>query len=123
MDINRLLSEELTYELIIRNLPAQNTVADKRVFLKNAFMIEKSGYISSYRPVQLDNVVEIYGQKLIDLSNEIEQFDFENKDNEYEKIYSRLLEIHVKLKGILIINDLHEGLVAEMPTRCLFLVD
>lgn len=86
MDINRLLSDELSYELLIRNLPTTGTVADKRVLLRNAIRMERSGCLPSYSTVQLDFETElgVCTDKLKDLANSIEQFDVNNKDNEYK---------------------------------------
>lgn len=124
MDINRLLSDELSYELFIRNLPTGGTVADKRVLLRNAFRVERSGMLPSYTPVRLECETElrICTEKLRDLANNIKQFDVNNKDNEYQRIYSRLIHITGRIKRIPVSGEQTE-MIAEMNGHSLILLD
>nr|CAI5849389.1 unnamed protein product [Callosobruchus analis] len=41
MEVNRLLGDELTYELQVRELPIGNTVAEKRMLLREALRMER----------------------------------------------------------------------------------
>lgn len=126
MDINRLLSDELSYELRVRNLPVGNTVADKRVLLRNAFRIERSGFTPSYRPVELDVGLEIETcrRKLTDLARDIENFDLENRDNEYKRLYTRLVHVNGRLKRLPVSSeDERWGELSELSTWCLLLLE
>lgn len=124
MDINRLLSDELSYELLIRNLPTAGTVADKRVLLRNAIRMERSGCLPSYSTVQLDFELElrICTDKLKELANSIEQFDVNNRDNEYKRLYSRLLHITSRIKRIPV-PVTHSERIAEINVRSLILLE
>lgn len=124
MDINRLLRDELSYELNIRNLPIDNTVADMRVLLRNAIRCEKSGYPPEYPSVRLDadREIEICSKKIDELTQDIENFNFENKLNEHKRIHSRLLHLNNRINRITAGSDKQE-VVKELFSRCLFLLD
>lgn len=124
MDINRLLSDELSYELLIRNLPTGGTVADKRILLRNAIRMERTGCLPNYSTVQLDFETElrVCTDKLNDLANNIERFDTNNKDNEYRRIYSRLIHITSRIKRIPV-SGTHSETITGMNTRSLILLE
>lgn len=120
MDVNRLLSDELSYELRARNLPSEGTVANKRMMLRNALHMERSGSLPSYLPVNLDieSEIEICGRKLLDLARDIENFDEANRDNEFRRIYSRLVHVTTRLKRLPVnVEDVHRAMIAELYTR------
>ncbi|VEN52736.1 unnamed protein product, partial [Callosobruchus maculatus] len=102
MEVNRLLGDELTYELEIRGLPITGTVAEKRTLVRDIFRAEHAGETappdSSKFPSQLE--LEVCEKKLKELRRDIENFDFANKDNEHKRIYSRLLHIRGRLNRI-----------------------
>ncbi|KAJ8914830.1 hypothetical protein NQ315_014842 [Exocentrus adspersus] len=54
MEVNRLLGDELAYELSIRNLPIGNTVEEKRMLLREALRKEKSNLMTVPQTVLLD---------------------------------------------------------------------
>lgn len=124
MDINRLLSDELSYELLVRNLPTQGTVADKRVLLRNAIRLERSGSLPSNSPadLQIDSEIAICSEKLENLNFDMEHFDFANKDNEYKRIFSRLVHVGARIKRIPITEG-HREIISELTTRSLLLVE
>lgn len=121
MDINRLHSDELSYELLVRNLPVTGTVADKRILLRNAMRVEKAGLLPSYTPIRLnvESELGICAEKLAALSFEIKKFDINNKENEYKRIYSRLIHLNGRIKRILG----GEQFTEELNIRCLLLLE
>ncbi|KAF5284684.1 hypothetical protein FQR65_LT13460 [Abscondita terminalis] len=71
MEINRLLNDELTYELHVRNAPTDGTVDVKRSRLRDVLKCERLANVSLESPVVLDsdNEISICGSKLNDLTN------------------------------------------------------
>lgn len=103
MEVNRLLGDELGYELFIRGLPVRNTVAERRTMLREALRVEKQqGIITISSRVQLDVMLEldICQQKLEDLEQDILEFDQQNRVNEFKRINTRLLHISSRLGRI-----------------------
>lgn len=123
MDINRLLSDELSFELFVRNLPTGGTVADKRVLLRNAIRVEKSGFMPSYAPVQFDLISELgtCTEKLESLASDIQKFDSNNKENEYKRIYSRLIHLNNRITKISVRDNQH--ITSDLNMRCLLLLE
>lgn len=99
MDVNRLLGDELAYELYVRGYPVGNTVAEKRVALRNALRLEGESAVTTRFDLALDSVEEkdICERKLNELEQAIINFDFRNRDNEYKRISSRLAHIAGRL--------------------------
>lgn len=98
MDPNRLLSDELTFELRMRRLPVGNTVAEKRAVLREALKEEKSGKTYSFQ-MNLDfgTELEICRSKLEDLEKDVLRFNHSNRENEFKRIFSRLLHVTSRL--------------------------
>lgn len=76
MDIYRLLSDELAYELLIRNL-SLGTVQENRARLSRALQKETSAPLSIDWPIAKE--FDICNQKLVNLANDICNFNTENR--------------------------------------------
>lgn len=102
MDPNRLLSDELTYELMIRGVPTAGTVTEKRVKLRNCLRSEQDDDSTSNLDFPLVPAAEldICKRKLQELKTMIENFDVSNYQNEYARIGSRLTHVHRRLGRI-----------------------
>lgn len=120
MDVNRLLSDELTYELSVRGLPVGKTVAEKRTTLREAMKTEKrTGERKSIQiALNVATELEICEGKITDLEEAIVQFNDENKDNEFSRIYSRLLHLSLRLGRIQGRNVDEEIARLELVNRC-----
>lgn len=102
MEVNRLLSDELKYELIIRNLPLGRTVEENRVTLRIALRTEREGFRPQYNLDIVDPLeeLEICNEKIEILETDIHKFNHTNKENEYKRITSRLLHVIQRLSRI-----------------------
>nr|CAI5870154.1 unnamed protein product [Callosobruchus analis] len=89
MEVNRLLGDELTYELQVRELPIGNTVAEKRMLLREALRMERL------------NLKTFPGKY-------IASFDSDNRENDFRRIYSRLLHVSGRLARLQPNPDLEE---------------
>lgn len=91
MDIYRLLSDELVYELYIQNLPSRGTVPENRARLASALRLEASS-VTAGAPTCIDlppiREFKVCNQKLVALSNDIWNLDTLNSSNEYKKIFN-----------------------------------
>nr|CAI5858682.1 unnamed protein product [Callosobruchus analis] len=102
MEVNRLLGDELTYELLIRGLPIGNTVAEKRALLRDALRVEKENLSA---PPQhgcgiAQEELPKCSTKLRELKEAILHFDVENRENEFKRIYTRLLHVSGRLSRL-----------------------
>lgn len=99
MEVNRLLGDEVTYELSIRGLPVEGTLDRKRAVLREALKEERSGIRSSHCAVNLDPLHEmsICSGKLGDLEDSIKCFNSSNRVNEYKRISARLIHLNLRL--------------------------
>lgn len=103
MEINRLLGDELAYELYIRGLPVPQTVNERRFSLRGAFRMERDGLASSIGICSfLDPTQEltICTAKLNELVGDMQHFNRENQDNEYKRISTRLCHLRLRLGRI-----------------------
>lgn len=102
MEVNRLLRDELIYELQIRGATVAETVADNRQILRRAIMQNTSGQQCIEVPYNRDIDQELYicNIKLAGLIEDIEAFDSTNRRNEYERIASRLIHVRDRLSRI-----------------------
>lgn len=93
MDVNRLLSDELTYELLVRGCVIGDTVAEKRAALREAQRIERIIGIRSHPTVVLDRDQEknICEHKLNDIEMALTRIDYGNIENEFKRLLSRLI--------------------------------
>lgn len=102
MEINRLRSDELTWELTIRACEVGSTVEQKRSQLRDALQRD----LPDNPNVQLDPSVElsICSAKLDELVGHIQEFDETNRHNEFKRINSRLLHIEGRLGRVVPLN-------------------
>lgn len=91
MEVNRLLGDELTYELAIRGASVDGTVVDKRQRLRE---------LLSARALDASSELHICRTKMEELGADLLKFDMNNKHNEYLRIYSRLLHIIGRLNNL-----------------------
>lgn len=107
MEVNRLLGDELSYEIAIRGLNVEGPVTEKRAVLRGLLRCERSGQTVSIcvDTLEPDSELEICGTKLLELSGDIDNFDVNNKVNEYKRIYSRLLHVNGRLSRIKASNE------------------
>ncbi|KAJ8964621.1 hypothetical protein NQ317_003848 [Molorchus minor] len=103
MEVNRLLGDELTYELQIRNLNITGTCLKK---------------------VNLDgeNELTVCSKKLEELKLGILNFDFGNRDNDFKRIYSRLLHVSSRLRRIACDNQNQVDLKGDLVSLCAQLI-
>lgn len=101
MDVNRLLSDELSYELVIRDCSEGRTVEEKRNLLRAALRRDDSQE-HELTTVRMDPKQEctICTIKLDELSGHIEDFDISNKENDYRRISTRLEHVRQRLHRI-----------------------
>lgn len=102
MEINRLLAEELRYELRVRGIPTRRTVEDNRKTLRGVMRNEQEGYFFENLASELDPVDEllICEMKIQHLEEDIKNFDYINRENEYRRIKSRLIHVIQRLKRL-----------------------
>nr|CAI5866081.1 unnamed protein product [Callosobruchus analis] len=102
MEVNRLLSDELTYELEVRNLPIGSTVNEKRMLLRDVFRKERLKLAES--PNKCSKLAEferpICEGKLEDLRQSIASVDHDNRENEFRRIYTRLTHVSGRLSRL-----------------------
>jgi transposase InsO family protein len=101
MDVNRLRSDELSYELIIRNVDPGTTVLDKRSQLRHA--LRENYTVLSNLPTPLcdtDHELQVIASKLDELGEEIIEFNTENKENDMARIHTRLTHAQRRLYRI-----------------------
>lgn len=101
MEVNRLLSDELSYELSIRGITAGSNVKEKRVLLREVLQRERTSQSTSrgveYTSSSDSKELNICSIKLDELSGRIEDFDNNNRENEYKSIKTRLHHIQGRL--------------------------
>ncbi|KAL3279473.1 hypothetical protein HHI36_016983 [Cryptolaemus montrouzieri] len=102
MEVNRLLSNELAYELPIRKLPSSGNVADKRIDLRGALRAEKAGEREVPSSCNFNPSYELTfcSSKLAELQEMIERFNISNRTNEFKRISTRLLHVEGRLSRI-----------------------
>nr|CAH7765516.1 unnamed protein product [Callosobruchus chinensis] len=99
MEVNRLLGDELTYELQLRGLPIGNTVSVKRTLLYDAIRAERLNVAQAPRICTFPPgpELQICESKLVDLEKSIVHFDRDNRDNEFRRICTRLTHVLERL--------------------------
>lgn len=122
MDINRLLSDELSWELLIRNCDTTGTVDQKRSRLRTLFRLEQQGNMTRYPSPDLDVEAElaICTRKLMELESDIHRFNHDNADNEYRRIHSRILHVLGRLN--LLVCDDRVADIKSLATICVELI-
>lgn len=119
MEINRLLSDELAYELQIRGLPVGATVEERRFQLRRAFREEKENNIEAPNTTNLPAIEEFNTckMKMIYVEEEIRTFDSDNRKNEYERLNTRLTHVIFRLCRITPENDEQKHILAELISK------
>lgn len=102
MEVNRLLGTELAYELRIRGIPIPEKVADRRIALREVLRQEKENGTSTEININLDfeEEMKICRKKTKELGEAIEDFDPENAENDFRRIYSRLAHLNQRIERI-----------------------
>lgn len=119
MEVNRLLSDELTYELQIRGCEIPSTVADKRSLLRQVLSSEQRDSVVAEIPnFDIDSEFKICQVKLDELLGGIQEFDNSNADNEYKRIKSRLLHILGRINRITVDSNAHEKKKKHLSEFC-----
>lgn len=99
IDPYRLLSDELSYELMIRGIVTSGTVAEKRLRLRNRMRSEQDDDFDC--PLDPTAELDICNRKLRDLKQAIDNFDIENYLNDYARISTRLMHIYKRLGRVI----------------------
>lgn len=125
MEVNRLLGDEIVYELTIRGLPVQRLVNDNRATLRGALRMERQGILSSFHMLDLnpEQEFDICRRKIQDLGNDLARFERGNADNEYKRIQSRLFHVHLRLRRIPVGREVSEEDQKVLLGDCLRLID
>lgn len=107
MEVNRLTSDELSYELQIRGCQTEGSVQQKRSLLRYALREEREGRatVPTSTTLTASDELSICGSKLTNLEEEVKAFDFDNRKNEFERLYSRLRHVILRLDRICPEND------------------
>lgn len=125
METNRLLGDEIVYELLIRGLPVQKTVQENRITLRGALRCERDGVPSFIDTTHLEPNLEldVCNNKLLDLKKDVQEFDMSNKINEIKRIKSRLIHIKNRLHKIPHMTQDREKFRHNLVGLCLSLID
>lgn len=101
MEVNRLLGDELSYELRVRNAPDEGTVQEKRSRLRGLLRIERLGGSLTMVPiVGVDTELETCRIKINELTLLVHNFDRGNAANEHSRIQSRIIHVTNRLNRI-----------------------
>ncbi|KAJ8979348.1 hypothetical protein NQ317_016077 [Molorchus minor] len=119
MEVNRLLSDELSYELRIRGLTVHATVEEKRAALRRVFRTERENNITVASVILLpvENELEVCRSKLTYLGEEIVTFNYDNRRNEFERLYTRLMHVHLRLGRVRPENDSQNRQRSELVVK------
>ncbi|XP_045482562.1 uncharacterized protein LOC123686454 [Harmonia axyridis] len=112
MDVNRLLNDELTYELQLRGqVIIPSTVMLKRSLLRQVLKLNLPLQPTGMNPT-LD--IESCQNKLTDLLEAIQHFDTENTTKEYTRISTRLIHIQRRLNFIITKNETESQMIEHL---------
>ncbi|KAF5300417.1 hypothetical protein FQA39_LY02216 [Lamprigera yunnana] len=111
--INCLRYDELKHELLIRGITPKSSVSENTTLVQKSFQ----KVFVSLSLINSQDQLQVCESKLNDLAQDIEDIDLRNADNEYERIYSRLLHIHGRLQRLQLIDG-QEGEHEELCDRC-----
>ncbi|XP_045476972.1 uncharacterized protein LOC123682415 [Harmonia axyridis] len=111
MDVNRLLNDELTYELQLRGQIIPSTVMLKRSLLRQVLKLNLPLQPTGMNPT-LD--MESCQNKLTDLLEAIKHFDTGNTTNEYTRISTRLIHIQRRLNFIITENETESQMIEQL---------
>ncbi|KAK4884501.1 hypothetical protein RN001_000772 [Aquatica leii] len=101
MDVNRLLSDDLDFELKRRGIPNEGTIDDKRAKLRARMRVEREVNVSFPKLViDTQEQLQICNTKLVDLESEIVSSGQPMAQNEYKRIKSRLIHVYNRLEVV-----------------------
>lgn len=116
MDPCRFLSDELSYELMIRGIPTTGIVADKSTKFQNCLRAEQGEDPLTDFPLDPQAEQKICTEKLTELAQLIEVLDDSKYQYEYARIGTRLTHIHKRLGRI---TDSRSKIkIAELIEKC-----
>lgn len=120
MDAHRLLSDELTHELLIRGSEVGSTVAEKRSLLRQELQRERTAQEVQYAQVYFEPGQELNtcATKLEELHGSIQDFDKDHAESERKRIRSRLLHVLGRLKRVTPEKHEHELRKTNLTTFC-----
>ncbi|KAJ8966830.1 hypothetical protein NQ317_006272 [Molorchus minor] len=106
--------------IIIRNSLIDGTVHQKRSALREAI---RDGRVPIF--YELDPIVELTtcSQKITNLSDELANFDYLNKDNEKQRISSRLVHLQGRLNRIIETDESQKQTKIHLLSQCSQLFD
>lgn len=125
MRVNYLLSNELDWELLIREVdPKNRTVDEKRKLLRTKLNIETVNPKLSYPRVCFDSSIEleVCEEKLDDLNSILEKFEGKPLTAVYNRLKTRFLHVLRRL-NYLEDNDIVPERVDTLKSRCLKLLN
>lgn len=102
MDVNRLLTDELSYELSIRGASDAGTADEKRTRLRGVLKLEKLGSVTCV-PIpdkDIEQELSVCFKKLEELGKRVRNFDHNNAANEFKSIQTRLLHVTGRVNRI-----------------------
>lgn len=91
MHVNRLLSDELSYEIRVLGEMVGNTVVEKRRIVRQLL---NSNTAEAYVEFPAESELATCANKFDEFLGIIHEFDYTNAVNEYERIKARLLHVH-----------------------------
>lgn len=102
MEVNRLLSDELSYELRVRGAPDDGTVCEKRQRLRELMRLEKMGAFTQHfsSELKVEEEIDICQTKIKELAEIVENFDVNNAKNDFSRLQSRLIHVAGRLNRI-----------------------
>ncbi|KAJ3648957.1 hypothetical protein Zmor_020722 [Zophobas morio] len=115
---NRLIKDELVYELMIRGVSSSGNVEDDRRLLREAYHL---GY--AIKNIHLEPQVELMlcKNKLEELLSRILTFKVANRTNDFDSIYTRLQHVLGRLRR-LEVEPVLQGKYEELHRTCLELM-
>lgn len=124
MEVNRLLGDEIVYELQIRGLPIQRLVNDNRTTLRGALRMERQGFCSFVLShLNPEEEFQVCRDKLIDIGEDVQNFDRSNYENEHKRLRSRLIHLSLRLRRVPSTSEEEEETKQTLMVECLRLVE
>lgn len=102
MEVNRLHSDELIYEIRIRGIPLGRVVSDNRIILREALRRERLGEQPTFNTdsVNTESEIAICDGKLADLAEAIQTSGTGEGLTSYNRFYPRLVHIRSRLRRL-----------------------
>lgn len=123
MEVNRLSSDELSYELLVRGATSEGTVDEKRQRLRLFFNLERKGELPvtvgiTFNP---DDEIAICEGKVSEIEEGLQNFNVDNALNERTKLKTRTLHILHRLNRVMEPRCRDDK--ARLTTRCVELLE